>query len=93
LEETFDALQRISFKLTPGFDRHKVEELVKVSRRVTEFPPSMKKGRLRHGDSDRSAQVRGIPNWVFARLTAECGGTVHNRTVVEVTSSMVMVNA
>jgi hypothetical protein len=50
------------------------------------FPPSVKKGRLRSDDGIVTEKRHNIPDGIIAHLTRECGGNVHDRQVVDVTS-------
>jgi hypothetical protein len=55
-----------------------------LSKRILRFPPSMKKGNVRHEDGNETKI--DVPDGIIAHLTRECGGNVHDRHVVEVTS-------
>jgi hypothetical protein len=59
--------------------------LVLPNRTWKEFPPSMKKGKLRISDGSQTDEMCGIPDGVIAHLTRECGGNVHDRHVVDLT--------
>jgi serine/threonine protein kinase len=48
-----------------------------------QFPPSIKKKKTRFGG--RQVEI-GVPDGIIVHLTWECGGNVHDRQVVEVTS-------
>jgi hypothetical protein len=54
-------------------------------KRTKQFPPSMKKGKLRCSDGTQSKTVHDIPDGIIAHLTRECGGNVHDRQIVDVT--------
>jgi hypothetical protein len=56
------------------------------AKRRKQFPPSVKKGKLRY-DGKETDEMCDIPDGIIAHLTRECGGNVHDRNVVEVTSS------
>jgi hypothetical protein len=50
------------------------------------FTPSGKKGKLSMRSGKETDETYNIPDRVIAHLTRECGGNVHGRHVVEVTS-------
>jgi hypothetical protein len=50
-----------------------------------QFPPSVKKAKLRLSDGTQSQDMYDIPDGIIAHLTRECGGNVHDRHVVDVT--------
>jgi hypothetical protein len=52
----------------------------------TEFPPLVKKGKLKLAKGGETIQTFDIPDGIIAHLTRECGGNVHDHQVVEVTS-------
>jgi hypothetical protein len=54
---------------------------------VKEFISSIRNGKLRYSDGSRTDRKYDIPDGVIAHLTRTCGGNVHDRIVVEVTSS------
>jgi hypothetical protein len=51
-----------------------------------QFPPSVKKGKLHDDKGKEIDDMYDIPDGIIAHLTRECGGNVHDRHVVEVTS-------
>jgi hypothetical protein len=51
-----------------------------AAKQAKEFPPSMKKGQ------DSFAREYDVPDGIIAYMTRECGGNVHDRHVVHVTS-------
>jgi hypothetical protein len=58
----------------------------KVSaKQAKHFPPSVKKGKLRHSDGSETGEICDIPDGIIVHLTKECGGNVHDHHVVEVT--------
>jgi hypothetical protein len=82
-EDILEALRRIWFKMTPPVDECKVAELVamvdpsaaaKPSHQF-QFPPSLKK-----------REQFAVPDGMVGHLLRECGGNVHDRHVVDVTS-------
>jgi hypothetical protein len=60
--------------------------LVLSDRTWKQFHPSVKKGKLRCDDPDETDEICDVPDGIIAHLTRECGGNVHDRHVVEVTS-------
>jgi hypothetical protein len=46
----------------------------------------MKKGKLRYSGGRETDKMYDIPEGIIAHLTRECGGNVHDRHVVDVTS-------
>jgi hypothetical protein len=59
-----------------------------LSGKVREFPPLVKKGKIRveEGWQRHNMTVEiDVPDGIIAHLTRECGGNVHDRKVVEVT--------
>jgi archaellum component FlaC len=54
-------------------------------KQAKQFPPSMKKGKLRRSDGSETSGMHDIPEGIVAHLTRECGGKVHDCPVVEVT--------
>jgi hypothetical protein len=50
-----------------------------------QFPPLVKKGKLRDVDGDETDEMYDIPDGIIAHLTRECGGNVHDGHVVDVT--------
>jgi hypothetical protein len=46
----------------------------------------VKKGKLRYSNGSQTGDVYDIPDGIIAHLTRECGGNVHDRHVVDVTS-------
>jgi hypothetical protein len=62
------------------------EEIKRMKITTKQFPPSMKKGKLRYDDCEETGDMYDIPDGIIAHLTRECGGNVHDRHVVEVTS-------
>jgi hypothetical protein len=55
-------------------------------KQAKQFPLSLKKGKLRYSDDDETDEMYDIPDGIIAHLTRECGGNVHDRNVVDVTS-------
>jgi hypothetical protein len=53
---------------------------------IGNFPPSMKKRKLRDRDGKETNEMYDIPDGIIAHLTRECGGNVHDRHVVDITS-------
>jgi hypothetical protein len=51
-----------------------------------QFPPSVKKGKLHRSDGSKISGMYDIPDGIIAHLTRECGGNVHERQIVKVTS-------
>jgi hypothetical protein len=56
------------------------------AKRTMHFPPSLTKGKLRFSDGRQTNKMYDIPDGIIAHLTRECGGNVHDRNVVNVTS-------
>jgi myosin heavy subunit len=55
-------------------------------KKAKQFPPSMKKGKLRLRDGrSQTADVYDIPDGIIAHLTRECGGNISKQNVVDVT--------
>jgi hypothetical protein len=53
---------------------------------LKQFPPSVKKGKLRYSTTNKETDTTyDIPDGIIAHLTRECGGNVHFRRVVNVT--------
>jgi hypothetical protein len=52
--------------------------------RVGQFPPLVKKGKLRDCNGKETDETHEIPDGIIAHLTMECAGIVHDRHVVEV---------
>jgi hypothetical protein len=50
-----------------------------------QFPPSMKKGKVKSIWTNEEVEF-DVPDGIIAHLTRECGGNVHDRHVVDVTS-------
>jgi hypothetical protein len=50
-----------------------------LPKQAKQFPPSVKKGNTWRGEID-------VPEGIIAHLTRKCGGNVHDRHVVDVTS-------
>jgi hypothetical protein len=48
----------------------------------------MKKGKLCYFDRSQTMDVCDIPDGIIAYVTRECGGNVHDRHVVDVTSGL-----
>jgi flagellar biosynthesis GTPase FlhF len=68
-----------------------VKELAEINALLNElnkkrFPPSVKKGNLHYDDGRPTREVCDIPDWIIAHLRRGCGGDVHDRHVVDVTS-------
>jgi hypothetical protein len=55
-------------------------------KQAKEFRLSMKKGKLRCSDGSHTTNTYDIPGGIIAHLTRECGGNVHDRNVITVTS-------
>jgi hypothetical protein len=53
---------------------------------MKQFPPSVKKRKLRLGGGKETDEMYDIPDGIIAHLTRECRGHVHDRNVLEVTS-------
>jgi serine/threonine protein kinase len=92
-EDIFEALRRIGFKMKPAVNEGKVSEFVALVdpcaavKQANQFPPSVKKGRLHLPVGGQTSCIYDIPDGIIAHLVRECGGNLHNRNVVEVTSS------
>jgi hypothetical protein len=56
------------------------------AKQAKQFPPSMKKGRPHFDDDKVTDEMYDVPHRIIAHLTTECGGNVHDRHVLEVTS-------
>jgi hypothetical protein len=52
---------------------------------VKQFPPSLKKGKLRLSGRKETDAMFDIPDGIIAHLTRECDGNVHDRHVVDIT--------
>jgi hypothetical protein len=66
----------------------KMKEEIWRLRMITgkQFPPSVKKGKLRDGRGKETKITSDIPDGIIAHLTKECGRNVHDRHVVDITS-------
>jgi hypothetical protein len=51
-----------------------------------QFPPLVKKRKLRYDDGSQTDEIYDIPDGIIAHLTRECGENVHDRHIVDVTS-------
>jgi hypothetical protein len=67
----------------------KMKEEIRRVRMITArkfFPPLVKKWRLRDDKGKETDEMYDISDGIIARLTRECGGNVHDRHVVDITS-------
>jgi hypothetical protein len=53
-----------------------------------EFPPSVKKGKLRGSDGSQTSDTYDSPDGIIVHLTRECGGNVHDFHLVDVTCGL-----
>jgi hypothetical protein len=90
-EDILETLRPIRFKMTPAVDIRKASKFVALVdaaaavKPANQFPPSMKRGKLRLFGRIKPEQTYDIPDGIIAHLTRECGGNVHDRHVVDIT--------
>jgi hypothetical protein len=87
IPELFNVLSKHFYEVNASVWASIRSRLVRPDRTRTwrRFLPLVKKGKLRE-EGDEVNEICGIPDGIIAHLTKECGGNMHDRHLVEVTS-------
>jgi hypothetical protein len=86
LNDFFDVLSEHSYEINTSMWASLCARLVLSNRTRKQFPPSVKKGKLRLSNGSQTDKMYGIPDGIIAHLTREYGGNVHDRHVVDIMS-------
>jgi hypothetical protein len=85
LNDFFDILSEHSYEINASIWASLCARLIMSDKTRKQFPPSMKKGKLRLPSGRETDEMCDIPDGIIAHLTRECGGNVHDRQIVDVT--------